>query len=295
MEIYDRFEDKVLREPSVVVLGKFDGMHRGHQLLLEKAKELSRKNELELVVFTIKPPVRERSLLMTISEKRAFLKEFGIDILLECGFETIKDITAEDFLEEILWKRLNVHYVVAGADCSFGHGRRGDAAMVTAFMETKGGRAVILNKMSLEGREISSTYVREAVCEGKMELAKKLLGQDYFFEGVVVRGNQIGRTMDFPTANLVPETSKVLPPFGVYASEVLLEGRRYRGITNIGVKPTVGAKIPSVETFLVDFNEDIYGKPIQVFLKSFVRPEKQFENLFQLKEQIKKDIDFICK
>lgn len=294
MEVYNTFGID-LKESSVVVLGKFDGMHRGHRLLIDKAKNISRENGLKLIVFTIQPPVRERSLLMTMSEKRAYFEDMGVDILLECDFEKIKDITAEDFLEKILWEKLKVQYVVAGTDCSFGCGRKGNATLVADFMQARGCKAVILDKMRHEGREISSTYVREAVCDGRMELAQKLLGQYYFFDGIVVRGNQLGRTMDFPTVNLVPEIVKILPPFGVYASEVLLEGRRYKGITNIGVKPTVGGKEPCVETFLVNFNEDAYGKKIRVCLKSFVRPERRFENLSQLKEQIKKDIDFICK
>lgn len=294
MEVYDTFGIN-LKESSVVVLGKFDGMHKGHQLLMENARKVSFENGLRLIVLTIQPPLKERSLLMTVSEKREFFSKNGVDVLLECDFEKIRDITAEAFLEEVLWKKLNAHYVVAGTDCSFGYGRRGNAALVADFMESKGGKAVILDKMSLWGREISSTYVREAVLNGKMELAEKLLGHRYSFDGIVVRGNQLGRTMDFPTLNLVPETEKILPPFGVYASEVLLEGRRHKGITNIGVKPTVGGKVPCVETFLVNFNEDAYGKEIRVCLRSFVRPERRFENLSRLREQIKKDIDFISK
>lgn len=295
MDYYHIIENVHLKEPSVIVLGKFDGMHRGHRLLLETAADICRKNALKLAVFTIKQAPRERSLLMTYEEKRQEFEKCGVDILIECEFEQIKDITAEEFLEEILWKRMLVRVAAAGTDCRFGQGRAGDAALISAFMERKGCRAVILDKIRYEGREISSTYVREAVCDGRMELAENLLGQPYGFEGIVVRGNQLGRTLDFPTVNLIPDTVKILPPFGVYAAQVILEGRQYRGIANIGVKPTVGSDMPGVETYIADFAEEIYGKKIKVLLKKFIRKEKKFDSLAELKAQIKKDIDFVCK
>jgi riboflavin kinase/FMN adenylyltransferase len=139
-------------------------------------------------------------------------------------------------------------------------------------------------------REISSTYVREAVAGGDIQLANTLLGRKYFFEGIVVAGNQIGRTLDFPTVNLIPEEEKVLPVFGVYASSVCMEGITYTGVTNIGVKPTIGSTQPCVETYLLDYEGNAYGKKIRVSLEYFVRPEMRFDSLAQLKEQVHKDI-----
>lgn len=295
MEIYRDILSLQFHKPSVVVIGKFDGIHKGHKFLLEKAIEVSRQNGWQVVVFTFMPTNAKQSVLMTSKERSAYLETIGIDVLIECSFEAVRDIEAIDFLEKILWKQLQMRCLIAGTDCGFGKNRTGNAKMAVAFMENKGQKAYIYDKLEYDGKPISSTFVRNMVCEGQMELAEKLLGHPYYFEGVVVKGNQLGRTMNFPTMNLIIPDSKVVPPFGVYESVVSIDDEDYIGITNIGVKPTVGANFIGVETYVFDYSKDAYEKVIKVSLKKFIRKEMKFANLTMLQEQIKKDIDFIKK
>lgn len=295
MEIYRDILSLQFHKPSVVVIGKFDGIHKGHKFLLEKAIEVSRQNGWQVVVFTFMPTNAKQSVLMTSKERSAYLETIGIDVLIECSFEAVRDIEAIDFLEKILWKQLQMRCLIAGTDCGFGKNRTGNAKMAVEFMENKGQKAYIYDKLEYDGKPISSTFVRNMVCEGQMELAEKLLGHPYYFEGVVVKGNQLGRTMNFPTMNLIIPDSKVVPPFGVYESVVSIDDEDYIGITNIGVKPTVGANFIGVETYIFDYSKDAYEKVIKVSLKKFIRKEMKFANLTMLQEQIKKDIDFIKK
>ncbi len=197
----------------------------------------------------------------------------------------------EQFIDKVLAGQLKTKYIAAGNDLSFGKDGRGNAALLQSVSTQYGFCVKIIEKVCLDGVEISSTYVREAVKAGKLEKAEQLIGEAYSVTGVVSHGKKLGRRLGMPTVNLLPPEEKLLPPFGVYFSEVVFGERIYKGITNIGCKPTVSEKKQvGVETYLYDFAQDIYGKEITVRLLSFHRPEKKFDSVETLKTQMAADI-----
>lgn len=286
-----------LNNDTAIAIGKFDGIHVGHGKLL--ADILQRKQcGLDTVVFTFDPApavlfgYSDGKELMTREEKRTLLEEMGIDVLLEFPLtRQSAAMTPEDFVEELLVKKLRVRYVAAGSDLSFGAGGKGNAELLKRMAAEYGFQVKTIDKVCHGDREVSSTYVREIVEAGDMEQAEQLLGRPYSITGKVVHGNRIGRTMGMPTVNVLPPVSKLLPPYGVYFSTVIYRGNTYRAISNVGLKPTVTQdRVPGVESYLYDFEEEIYGEDVTVCLHEFRRPEKQFESLAALKEQLEKDI-----
>lgn len=297
MRIISGTTDFQLHKPSAVAIGKFDGLHRGHRVLLS---EILGKG-LQTVVFTFDPPPsaffsgRPVKGLTTKEEKRRFFRQLGIDVLIE--FPLNKEtaaISPEDFVKKILCGQMNMAFIAAGTDLSFGDRGRGNCELLQKYAQELGYQVSIIDKVIDGGTEISSTRVREAVENGRMEEASRLLGAPYAVMGTVVHGKKIGRTLGFPTVNQLPPADKLLPPKGVYLSEVECCHGIFKGITNIGIKPTVdqGENPPmGVETFLYDFEGDIYDSFITVRLLSFCRPERKFESLEALKAQLKTDIE----
>lgn len=301
MRIIEKETSFQLDKASAVAIGKFDGIHRGHQSLLRHVLEQKEKG-LRAVVFTFDPSpavlFSGRSLpeLTTKEEKRKLFEELGIDVLIEYPLDfTTAAMPAADFIGKVLAGQIKTAYIAAGTDLSFGKEGKGDTALLQKCAATYGYRTEIIEKVTYEGREISSSYVREAVKAGDMETAAKLIGEAYSVRGVVAHGKKLGRRLGMPTVNLLPEKEKLLPPFGVYFSEVVIEedpgGRVYRGTTNIGCKPTVNNEEQvGVETYLYDFAQEIYGKEITVRLFSFHRPEMKFASVEELKKQMAADI-----
>lgn len=290
MRIYNSINDIDEKNDSVVILGKFDGIHMGHQMLLKKAEQISSDKKMNIAVFTFMPSAKQGSLLTTDEERYAIFSSYGVDYIVECAFEDIKDMAAEEFLQQVIIEKMKAAILVAGTDCSFGKNRSGDAAMAVTYMENAGKSAVILDKVKYKEKIVSSSYIREKLTGGSIEDVNNMLGYDYFFDGTVRSGNKIGRTLDFPTINLVPENNKALPPYGVYYTNVYIDGVKYCGITNIGIKPTVGSKRPVVETYIMDYNSDAYGKGARVCLLRYARPEHKFNNLEELRKQIAEDV-----
>lgn len=283
---------------SAVAIGKFDGIHRGHIELLNHIIE-QRKMGLYAVVFTFNPSASvflgkpDEKELSPIEEKRKLFKEIGIDILVEFPLnEETAAISAEDFVERILAGQMQAAYIAAGSDLSFGYRGKGDKELLQRMSSSFGYRTEIIDKV-LEGRrEISSSYVREEVERGNMEKVSRLLGRNYSLTGVVETGKKLGRRLGMPTINLYPPKDKLLPPNGVYYSRINSGGKVYNGITNIGRKPTVNdTQTISVETYLYDFEENLYGKEIVAEFIRFKRPEQKFENLEELKKQMESDIE----
>lgn len=292
MRYENDFEHLKLEEDTALSLGKFDGLHRGHGLLLDALCEKT-KEGLKSAVFTFRFPTEHTNykVITTSEEKKHLLQERGIDYLIECPFtKSIMEMEAARFIEEAV-RRLNIKWMAVGTDFRFGHNRRGDYHMLQDYAEIYGYQLSVFPKMQHDGKDISSTRIREEIQSGRMELVKELLGMPYFIEGIVNHGSQIGRTIGFPTINLRPLPEKILPPFGVYLSEVILDGTSYCGITNIGKKPTVqGIHSVGVETYIYDFNKNIYGKSVRVNILHFVRPEQKFDSLEQLQKQLSADI-----
>lgn len=285
---------------SVVTLGKFDGVHSGHQKLIAKVLEKAKEYNCQSIVFTFDRmplkicPASQQYYITVNCEKREIVENLGVDVLIEYPFsDKFMNMEAEEFVSEILIGQLKAKCIVAGPDCSFGRGKVGNAQLLMALSEKYGYEAILVDKERYENKEISSTLVREELDVGHMETVNVLLNRPYSVKGVIVKGNQIGRTIDIPTVNIYPPESKMLPPNGVYASETLVKGKRYLGITNIGTKPTVSDKEQiSVETFLFDFDGDVYGEQIEVFLKHFQRPEMKFDSVENLSKQMQQDVAF---
>lgn len=287
-----------IKEKTAAAIGKFDGIHKGHEKLLSCI--LRRKEQgMKAVVFTFHPSPAvffgqtAGGELTTREEKRSYFEKLGIDVLIEFPLNTQTAATLpEDFVREILIGKMNVGFIAAGEDLSFGFRGRGNQKLLREMSGELGFQVQIIDKVFCGDREISSTYVREMVEKGDMLKVKELLGRYYSFEGQVEQGNRLGRRLGMPTINLYPREEKLLPPRGVYYSKLLFEGCTYPGITNIGMKPTVNDNhIVSVETYLYDFDRDIYGKKIVTELLQFKRPEHKFQDVEHLKAQMQRDIE----
>ena len=231
--------------------------------------------------------------MSTREEKRRHFAALGVDILIE--FPLNRETAAmlpQTFVSEVLFGRMRAGFVAAGTDISFGAGGVGDAALLKRMAAESGVDVRIIEKVAVDGQEVSSTRVRKAVEEGDMPLTERLLGMAYPVFGTVQHGNRIGRTLGMPTLNLFPPADKLLPPLGVYYSGVWLKGQYYKAISNIGYRPTIKEEIKrlGMETYLYDFDGDVYGEEIEVNLYEFKRPEKQFHAVEELRAQLQEDI-----
>lgn len=290
--------DFYIKEETVISLGKFDGIHRGHEMLLEQLA--ARKEQgLSSVIFTFDIPPRKTvnhsdgKVLTTNEEKKHMFEGTGVNYLIECPFtKEVMCMEAEDFIAWIV-RQLHVKCFVVGEDFHFGHKRRGDYLMLQKYAKEYDYEVVVLEKMKEDERDISSTYVREEIAKGNIEKANHLLGYRYFVTNVVEHGNRIGRTLGIPTINQIPAEEKLLPPNGVYVTEVFIDGRKYRGITNVGRKPTIEGTYPiGIETHLLDFKGNVYEKVVTVEFLSYVREERKFASVEELKEQMQNDIAY---
>lgn len=296
MVIIENTTEFALEHKSAVAVGKFDGIHLGHRKLLGKILEQKEKG-LAAVVFTFDTSAGaffggEEKELSTREEKRAAFARMGIDVLIE--FPLNKETAAtepEEFVRRYLARQMQTAYLCAGPDITFGRRGAGNKELLARYEKVCGYRLELIEKVQVDGGEVSSTRVRSAVRAGEMEAAARMLGMPYSMSGRVEHGRRLGRTLGMPTANLLPEADKLLPPAGVYYSSVLLNCRIYRGISNVGCKPTVSREnIMGVETYLYDFDDSIYGSQITVQLHAFRRPEKKFDNVEALRAQLMLDI-----
>lgn len=274
---------------TAVTLGKFDGLHKGHQKLIEKICSYSNKDcKSVLCAFDM-----HREALMTKRERREYL-DGKIDFLIEYPFtKELREMEAEVFIERILCKKLHASHIVVGSDFAFGYGKRGSIEMLEKFSAKKGYTLDVIEKERYDKAVISSTYIREALSQGDMDLAAALLGYPYAVTGIVQHGRQLGRTLGFPTMNIEPEQEKILPRFGVYACHIKMDGRWYNGVGNVGVKPTVTEEHKRlVEVFVYDYEGDAYGKEITVQFCGFERPETKFSSIDELREQVMQDLSY---
>lgn len=298
MQIVSDFDELNINGKSAVAIGKFDGIHRGHRVLIDDI--LRRKEEgLVTVVLTFEPSPaaffsdKEYKGLTTRDEKRRIFNKLGVDVLFEYPLNgETASVSPEKFVSDILKDKLHASYVACGPDFTFGQGGSGNVSLLKEMGTSLGFEVAVHDKKSEGDIEISSSLIRNEVESGNMENVTEYIGAPYSVTGIVQKGRQIGRTIGMPTVNLLPENDKLLPPFGVYKSMVSFKGGHYKGITNIGVNPTVtDEKKVTVETHIFDFDEDIYGLTIIVNLLHFIRPERKFSNTLELKQQIEKDIE----
>lgn len=299
MDYVTDFESYQSQVPCAITLGKFDGLHRGHQKLIQKICECQRESNVRTVVFAFDmiPFFKRQGIvhrgIMTNEERKEYLKDI-VDVLVECPFdERISSISAEDFIEKILVGKFHAKYIVVGTDFHFGYQKQGDIHLLAEKAHKYGYELLVVEKEKYGDREISSTYIKEELTKGNMEKVNHMLGYSYMLHGSVEYGKQLGRKLGFPTINVHPSDEKLLPPKGVYMTSIFIDGICYHGVGNVGTKPTVtDEKRMLVETYLFDYNDNAYDKYVQVNLHKFKRPEQKFSSVEEMKVQVERDISF---
>jgi len=300
MKIYRAIKEFQPLNKAVVTIGAFDGVHIGHKKILNRLTELSSLVNGESVLITFWPHPRfilkkdaaPIGLLNTLEEKIHLLDTYNIDHLLILNFnEDFSKLTADAFIENILIKSIGTRYLVLGYDHRFGHDREGSIDYLNANKDRFHIESVEIPKQEIESLAISSTLIRKALLNGDSKLANQNLGYPYLLRGFVIEGNKLGRTIGFPTANIfIEDQDKLIPKNGVYAVYVYIEGERYKGMLNIGVRPTVNNDLRrTIEVHIFDFSADIYGKTVRLELISFMRDEVKFNGIDGLIHQLKID------
>lgn len=311
MKVYFDTESLPAFRNAVVTIGTFDGVHMGHRQIIDKLKEEARSVNGETVIITFHPHPRKIvssailgvRLINTLDERVELLDQLGIDHLVVIPFtEVFANQEAEDYVQNFLIKYFNPHTIIIGYDHRFGKDRKGDYRLLEKLAPVFNYKLKEIPKHVLEEISISSTAIREALLHGQIETADKLLGYEFFFTGKVVHGDKLGRQLGYPTANLkVPDEEKIIPANGIYAvyasvleddkntSFPVQNSQRLKGMMSIGFRPTVDGKKRVIEVNLFDFNEQIYGKSLRVYVKKYLREEVRFGSLEALVKQIDQD------
>ncbi|MBK9164452.1 MAG: bifunctional riboflavin kinase/FAD synthetase [Acidobacteria bacterium] len=299
MKIFHGTENANIQKPTVLTLGVFDGLHLGHQRIMETVAERAVAVDAVPTAITFDPhpravlhPESAPPLLQTLDQRLANLEVLGIEQAIVVQFdEAFARQPAEDFITEIINDRLQAREVHLGQDFAFGRGRGGNIELLKKMGGELGFIAEEVPEVRLRGQRISSSKIRHLLNEGRVNLARRMLGRPYGVEGVIERGAQRGRTIGFPTANLKPH-NRVIPKFGVYATATLVDGTWRRSITNIGVRPTFENDVePSIESFIFDFEGDLYGDVLRVRFLHRIRDERKFNGIDELRAQIERDTD----
>ncbi len=288
------------QQSCVATIGKFDGVHLGHQLILDQLKDKAREFNLPSLVILLEPHPEEffaqdadqcPARLTSVKEKLELLESFGIDFVFQLRFDKqLSQQSPEDYIQEILINGLGVASFIVGNDWRFGNQRRGDFSMLQRWGAEHSFEVIETAAYERNGQRISSTFIREQLEKSDFPLVEQLLGRPYSMKGEVVRGQQLGSEIGFPTCNVNPHRRKI-PLWGVFACEVRLADVFIPAAVNIGYRPTVTADGEAlIEAHLLDFNDDLYGKPIEVIFKQKIRDEVKFESLQALKTQIGIDV-----
>ncbi len=308
MRIVNSLENLSLNHKTAVALGNFDGIHLGHREIMENAVKEASARGLESLCFTFsnspynfiigKKPGEPGAagIICDEDEKTELIGNLGFDTLVNVPFdEHIMNMSAHDFFTDILVRKLNAGHISVGFNYSYGAGAGGGPETLRVECNKAGISINVRDAVKVDGRVVSSTLIREKINCGDMESVRKYLGRPLSFRGRVAHGNRIGRTGGYPTANILPAAGKMLPPFGVYFSRILIDGNMYIGVSNIGIKPSIkrktdgGEPAVSIETNLFDFSGDIYGRDIIVFFDHFSRRERKFDSKEELFAQIARD------
>lgn len=294
--------DKISRHDfrSVVTIGNFDGVHLGHQALIQKCISEAKQRSQKAVVLSFRPhpikvlfPEKNIKKLFSYADQEKRLEDFGVDFFVRQPFSRdLSDLSAERFLNEIVIKPLNPSMLVVGYDFAFGANREGTIEYLKEYCSTNEIELHVQSPVRIEGEIVSSSLLRSLIAEGRMALASNCLGRNFYLQGVVEKGAGRGRKIGFPTANIFT-SAECFPKNGVYTSKVQLNGRAYASITNVGENPTFEDKTRrpvQVETHILDFDKDIYGDILRVEFVEFLRSEKKFSGIEELVGQIKEDV-----
>ena len=298
MRLFHGTDNADIARPTVLTLGVFDGLHLGHQLIMQTVVERARAVGAVPTVITFEPHPREvlhpesaPPLLQTFDQKIEALGVLGIEQTIVIHFDkSFAQIRAHDFLRDAVVDRLHAKEVYLGCGFAFGHDREGNIDLLRSVSQSLGFFADEVPEVRLRGRRVSSSRIRELLQHGRVNLARRLLGRPYGVEGRVVRGAERGVTLGFPTANLHPQ-NRVIPRNGVYVTATLIEGQWRRSVTNVGTRPTFeSAAATSVETFVMNYSGDLYGDVVRVRFLYRLREEKKFSSIDELKSQIERDV-----
>lgn len=299
MRLFHGTDNAKIARPTVLTLGVFDGLHLGHQLIIQTVVERARARSAVPTVITFDPhpravlhPESAPPLLQTFDQKIEALGVLGIEQTIVVRFtKEFSAVRAEDFLRDVVYERLQAKEVYLGRGFAFGHNREGNIELLKKMSAQLGFRADEVPEVRLRGQRISSSRIRQLLAEGRVNLARRMLGHPYGVEGRVVRGAERGRTLGFPTANLRPQ-NRVIPKSGVYITATLIEGAWRRSVTNVGVRPTFEKEAEtSVETFVIGWSGDLYGDVVRVRFLSRLRDERKFGGIDELKNQIAHDLE----
>ena len=298
MQIVRHIDDPSLTlSGSVVTLGNFDGIHLGHQALIGGAVSQARKLALPSVVLTFEPhplkvlaPERAPKMLLAHKDKMQLLQELGVDVVVIQQFDlAFAQLAAEDFVRSILVDRLKARQVWVGSDLRFGQGRKGNVADLHRWGSGLGFSVAHVDAVVVDDARVSSSRIRQLIGAGQVEAVKPMLGRYHFLSGRIVGGQRRGRELGFPTANIATR-AEVLPLDGIYATLFHLGERCLLSVTSIGVNPTFGAGPRTVESFILNFTDDIYGETVRLSLVKRIREEKNFASVDALVEQIRRDV-----
>lgn len=301
MKVHRDINQLPLFQRAVITIGTFDGVHSGHRKIIDQLRTEAQQVEGESVIITFHPHPRSVlragqsavSLINTIEEKIELLEKSGIDHLVIVPFtEEFSKLSATDYVEKFLVDRFHPHTVIIGYDHHFGAGRTGDFKLLEQYRDKGYFRLKEIPELLLNENSVSSTAIRRSIAEGKIELANQLLGYDFFFEGKVIHGNKLGRTLGYPTANIeVLNPDKLIPSNGIYAVEAMLDRQHtmLKGMMSIGIRPTIGGTTRVIEVNLFDFKKEIYHSILRVYVKHYLREELKFEGLEALTRQIAQD------
>jgi riboflavin kinase/FMN adenylyltransferase len=272
-----------------IALGKFQGLHLGHMLLIEETVRLSQKHNIPSVVFSIN--MNREKMINLQEEREEILASKCVDYKADCEFtEGFAAMKPREFVEKFLVGQFNVSYVVVGEDFCFGALRTGNVDVLRTLGNEYGFKVIAFSKLAINGHIISTSEIRNLLAAGDVLSAGALMGRPYSITGLVRHGKELGRTIGFPTANLIPDEKKLLPQIGVYKTEIEIDGKSYKAITNVGDNPTVdGEHGIFVESHMIGFEGDIYGRKITVKFLEYLRDQKKFSNVKELAKQLEMD------
>ena len=289
--------DYISPTPCVIALGCFDGVHRGHEAVIRRAKAVADEHSLPLAIWSFRTPPKNyfspvpAALLTTPEEKEARMRALGANVFLSIPFDTaIASIPYEEFFEDILCRRLSARHLVCGFDFTFGAKGHGNTERLWELCQARGISLSVIPPFEMDGEAISASGIREAIEAGSMTTATRLLGRPYSITAEVVHGQHLARDLGFRTINQLLPKDKAVPRHGVYISHIEINGASHYGISNVGMRPTVNGKILCVETHIFDFSADLYGTSPTVSFLHFLRPETRFDSLDALKKQVGVDI-----
>lgn len=302
MQVFRGLDELPLLQHAVLTIGTYDGVHAGHQAIIQRINAIADKVDGESVVLTfdphprlvLQPDNKDLKLISTIEEKIQLFEQFGLQNLVITPFSMdFASMDATDYVEQVLVKKFRPKVIVIGYDHRFGKGRKGDIHLLEALGPKWGYTVEEISVQTIDEISVSSTKVRKALLEGDIATANQLLAHPFTLCGQVVHGDKIGRTLGFPTANIhVEDPHKLIPPPGVYATYVNVNGKNYKGALSISRRPTIlDAGELRIEVFILDFNEDIYGENLQLTLIDHIRPDEKFDSLEELIDQMNIDIE----